>query len=53
MIMDDGSLAEMDAPQALLALPNGVFRSLWEKHQRQHGGISRTGSTGHNLANKE
>ena len=40
MVLDGGILAEMDTPDHLLAKPEdeGVFRSLWERHQRSHGG---------------
>jgi len=37
----------MDTPAALLAKPEdaGMFRGLWERHQRSHGGGS--GTPGH------
>ena len=37
----------MDSPEALLAKPEGLglFRGLWERHQRSHGGG--TGTPGH------
>ena len=40
MVLDGGVLAEMDTPDNLLAKSEeeGVFRSLWERHQRSHGG---------------
>ena len=39
MVLDGGVLAEMDTPDNLLAKSEeeGVFRSLWERHQRSHG----------------
>ena len=37
MILDGGYLSEMDSPSALLAKEGGMFRSLWERHQRSHG----------------
>ena len=40
MVLDAGTIAEMDTPDNLLAKSEeeGVFRSLWERHQRSHGG---------------
>jgi ABC-type multidrug transport system fused ATPase/permease subunit len=35
--MDDGKMAEFDSPQRLLAVPTGVFKSLWDKHIQSHG----------------
>jgi ABC-type multidrug transport system fused ATPase/permease subunit len=37
LVMDDGRMAEYDAPQRLLAVPQGLFRALWEKHLESHG----------------
>jgi len=36
MILDSGNLAELDAPAALLEKEDGLFRSLWDRHQRSH-----------------
>jgi len=36
MILDAGNLAEMDTPTSLLAKEDGLFRSLWDRHQRSH-----------------
>ena len=36
LVLDAGNLAEYDAPEALLAKPDGLFRSLWAKHQTSH-----------------
>lgn len=35
--MDDGLLAEFDSPQKLLAVPQGLFHALWDKHVQSHG----------------
>ena len=36
MVMDDGKLAEFDSPERLLAVPDGLFRALWDKHVQSH-----------------
>ncbi len=38
MILDDGVLAEMDTPNHLLLDEDGIFRGLWDKHEKAgHG----------------
>jgi len=38
MILDAGKLGEMDSPDNLLSMPNGIFKSLWDQHQASHLG---------------
>ena len=46
VVLDAGKLAEMDSPSVLLALENGLFAGLWERHQRSHGKrLTSSGST--------
>jgi ABC-type multidrug transport system fused ATPase/permease subunit len=35
-VLDSGLLAEMDSPEALLNKEGGLFKSLWERHQKSH-----------------
>jgi len=36
MVLDNGRLAEIDNPQVLMAKEGGMFKALWERHQRSH-----------------
>lgn len=36
-MLDGGVMAEMDSPERLLARPDGLFKGLWDKHQKSHG----------------
>jgi ATP-binding cassette subfamily C (CFTR/MRP) protein 1 len=36
LVMDQGRLAEYDAPQLLLKKEGGLFSSLWNEHQSAH-----------------
>ena len=48
LVLDSGSVAEMDSPENLLANPNGMFKSLWDRHKKSHGmgmGASQKGDT--------
>lgn len=45
MVLDNGTLAEMDSPANLLAVKQGgVFKGLWEKHLKSHGDSGGNGS---------
>lgn len=37
LVMDAGTVAEYDSPEALLALPQGKFKSLWDNHVTSGG----------------
>jgi ATP-binding cassette subfamily C (CFTR/MRP) protein 4 len=37
LVMDAGRPAEYDHPEALLAMPDGAFRGLWERHLKGQG----------------
>ena len=37
MVMDNGKVAEMDAPSNLLKIDNGIFKGLWHQSQSSHG----------------
>jgi ATP-binding cassette, subfamily C (CFTR/MRP), member 1 len=37
LVLDSGNVAEMDSPDNLLANPDGLFKSLWDRHQKSHG----------------
>mmetsp|Transcript_18265 Transcript_18265/g.18335 ORF Transcript_18265/g.18335 Transcript_18265/m.18335 type:complete len:1458 (-) Transcript_18265:212-4585(-) len=37
MVLEQGVLAEMDAPSTLLAQDGGMLKALWERHQLSHG----------------
>ena len=37
LVLDAGLLSEYDAPSALLAQENGMFKSLWERHLAEGG----------------
>jgi ABC-type multidrug transport system fused ATPase/permease subunit len=36
MVLDAGDLSELSSPDELLSKPDGLFKMLWEKHQRSH-----------------
>jgi len=36
MVLDSGVLAEMDSAPRLLENKDGIFTSLWEKHNKMH-----------------
>ncbi len=38
LVLESGSVAEFDSPQALLKRPEGLFASLWERHQKSTNG---------------
>lgn len=44
IVMDAGLMAECGPPEVLLANEEGVFKSLWDKHQKSHLGGSSRGS---------
>lgn len=36
MVLDQGRLMEYDSPSNLLAKEQGLFKSLWKRHQASH-----------------
>jgi ATP-binding cassette subfamily C (CFTR/MRP) protein 4 len=38
LVMDAGTPAEYDAPEVLLARPDGMFRGLWDRHKKGQQG---------------
>ena len=42
LVLDSGSVAEFDSPEALLQRPEGLFASLWERHQKSTAGSTET-----------
>ena len=36
IVLDYGTLAEFDSPDALLTNSDGIFKSLWDKHSATH-----------------
>lgn len=37
MVLEEGRLAEMDTPDALVAKEGGIFAGLWERHKLSEG----------------
>ena len=40
--MDSGVMAECGPPDMLLSNQDGIFRSLWDKHQKNHATVHTT-----------
>ena len=38
LVMDAGNVGEYDVPSVLLGKQNGLFKGLWERHKKGHGG---------------
>ena len=36
LVLDDGKIAEFDAPSALLAKPEGIFKAMVDKSNASH-----------------
>jgi len=34
MVLDCGRLAEMDTPEKLMQIPDGIFAGMWREHQQ-------------------